>query len=82
MNRTPRRPPRIQAPLRGRSAAVPPFDQVQLRPLPIAPQRPPISGSFAAKEPRQVVIKTDCSLAHCLRSIKKSLRQLLRLGDR
>ena len=43
MNRSPRRPPRIQPPQRGRSAAVPPFGQAQTY-MTVVRQRPPISS--------------------------------------
>ncbi len=44
MNRAPRRPSRLQPPLRGRMAAASPLEQKESKPL--VRQRPPISGSL------------------------------------
>lgn len=44
MNRSPRRPPRVQPPLRGRSAATSPTCYPQTRSMPVSPQRPAMSG--------------------------------------
>ena len=50
MNRLPRRPQRIQPPLRGRAAAVPPLGQIQQCYMPVLRQHPSISGPFTRRE--------------------------------
>ncbi len=59
MNRLPHRPPRIQPPLRGRSAAVPPFGNPILT---VVRQRPPISSGHTTIV--KVVEKPACDDIH------------------
>ncbi len=61
MNRSPRRPPRIQPPLRGRSAAVPHLGQAQTC-ITIVRQRPPISSGHTTIV--KVVEKSACDDLH------------------
>ncbi|MEM9448191.1 MAG: hypothetical protein AAGA75_06620 [Cyanobacteria bacterium P01_E01_bin.6] len=53
MNRTLRRPPRIQPPLRGRSAACSSSGQVTHCAPPVVRPRPPISGGLPCSRPHQ-----------------------------
>ena len=61
MNPIPRRPPRVQPSLRGRSAAVPPFGQKQA-PATVVRQRPPISSGHTTIV--KVVEKPACDKLH------------------
>lgn len=50
MNRSPRRPARVQPSLRGRFAAVPPLGQASNRWMPVIRQRPPAAGPYAHRQ--------------------------------
>jgi hypothetical protein len=53
MNRTPRRPVRIQPPTRGRASATPPLGDTQHYTVPSVPKRPPSSGGSTRPFPSQ-----------------------------
>lgn len=61
MNLSPRRPPRIQPPLRGRSGAVPPLGKDQTL-MTVVRQHPPISSGHATIV--KVVEKPACGDIH------------------
>lgn len=60
MNRLPRRPLRIQPPLRGRSASVCTSGSTQFCSRPVVRQRPPTAGPFAGQMHRC----THCDRIH------------------
>ena len=50
MNRSPRRPARVEPGLRGRVAAVPPFGQTRTAWMPVIRQRPPAAGPYTRRQ--------------------------------
>ncbi|MEB3214336.1 MAG: hypothetical protein VKL39_23505, partial [Leptolyngbyaceae bacterium] len=53
INQIPRRPPRIQPPLRRRSAACSSSGQVMQCAPPVVKPKPPIGGSFPISQPQR-----------------------------
>lgn len=53
MNRTPRRPVRIQPPIRGRVAVTPSLGDTQHYTAPVVPKRPPGSSGLSCPSPTQ-----------------------------